>query len=185
MSRSSRISHQTVYPRVCGGTGNVVRDVNRSRGGRVYPRVCGGTSRRSIGMTSEIMSPGLSPRVRGNPSLFAMMLTNRLQVYPRVCGGTAILDTAIGPNWSSGLSPRVRGNHCQGIHAVRAEIMPVYPRVCGGTHVLPTWTPSTPANGSIPACAGEPAMPVQVVSRHNDVMVYPRVCGGTPLTFES
>ena len=72
-----------------------------------------------------------------------------LWVYPRVCGGTK--DNSTERERDSGLSPRVRGN-------------PMCARL-------------TPFNdGSIPACAGEPASlanPVYVL------WVYPRVCGGT------
>ncbi len=71
----------------------------------VYPRVCGGTLLRLI--TRELAS-GLSPRVRGNPSMGvengssrgsipacagepckAVPGENQRTVYPRVCGGTA------------------------------------------------------------------------------------------------
>ena len=75
-------------------------------------------------------------------------------VYPRVCGGT---------------SARLIGKaHCR---------MPVYPRVCGGTHQVPEGASAT--NGSIPACAGEPADISPGVCHRP---VYPRVCGGTALT---
>ena len=72
-----------------------------------------------------------------------------MTVYPRVCGGTSS-----GPSlnaMSTGLSPRVRGNHLNQV-SVRKD------------------------TGSIPACAGEPALssPVRPVRG-----VYPRVCGGT------
>ena len=131
----------------------------------VYPRVCGGTS------SPARWSPGasgLSPRVRGNllpgrdylrqsgsipacagePSA-ASSRWSRVRVYPRVCGGTSGLG-----DWrivDEGLSPRVRGNHLQP-HALD---------IC---------------NGSIPACAGEPARAAPGGRGHG---VYPRVCGGT------
>ena len=70
-------------------------------------------------------------------------------VYPRVCGGT--LRRALIPAAVAGLSPRVRGN-LQGV------------------------LPAGAADGSIPACAGEP----QVWSGWVRLTaVYPRVCGGT------
>ena len=90
-------------------------------------------------------------------------------VYPRVCGGTRDL--------------RRSG-------AVRR----VYPRVCGGTPSSPSTTPAgrglsprvrgNPSfdppvahfDGSIPACAGEPAA-TRPTSK--STWVYPRVCGGT------
>ena len=71
------------------------------------------------------------------------------RVYPRVCGGT------VNRHWERsnpvGLSPRVRGN-------------------------LADNPPGLQVFGSIPACAGEPALLQRqlVVSG-----VYPRVCGGT------
>ena len=70
-------------------------------------------------------------------------------VYPRVCGGTSV--AGIIASRHRGLSPRVRGN----------------PDVAAATEG---------ENGSIPACAGEPA-PLATASRLTTV--YPRVCGGT------
>ena len=182
----SKRSPRRVYPRVCGGTANSkpgtvgwlglsprVRGNPCSKGGarhdrgsipacageparadrnpvhqRVYPRVCGGTWLRC---TCIRKFPGLSPRVRGNrmrggvcvavggsiPACAGEPPSRRScracgTVYPRVCGGTgAGARRAAG---SSGLSPRVRGN--QGRR--------------GDEDVL---------DGSIPACAGEPAPP--------------------------
>ena len=72
-----------------------------------------------------------------------------LKVYPRVCGGTAF--AGVDHSVRHGLSPRVRGNLIAG---------PLDAAV----------------SGSIPACAGEPAMPGGPASTP---MVYPRVCGGT------
>ncbi len=192
-----------VYPRVCGGTG--ARPVSarwwkglspRVRGNRisihgapfgvrsipacageprvkdfvisvtgVYPRVCGGTS--SIPDRTPTF-PGLSPRVRGNPRFLRTVGVNGRSipacagepprsspnwkpaaVYPRVCGGTLWLLPSCAV--LCGLSPRVRGNRPrQG----RARVQ----------------------QGSIPACAGEPAMPPCYAPL---LSVYPRVCGGT------
>ena len=133
--------------------------------GRVYPRVCGGTNQQP---GAFVRLKGLSPRVRGNPipvpsvahavgSIPAcagepagMVSANAtVAVYPRVCGGTTRNGFSARP--PEGLSPRVRGNR-----AAAAE--------------------SRAAEGSIPACAGEPYVAVQ--GRHSD-RVYPRVCGGT------
>ena len=77
------------------------------------------------------------------------------RVYPRVCGGT--IRSAISLRRCCGLSPRVRGN----------------PRLDQADGALA---------GSIPACAGEPAV-VRNVARM--VSVYPRVCGGTGGMFRS
>ena len=194
---------EAVYPRVCGGTRSVPRLRSedeglspRVRGNRprhgppqwspgsipacagepttswapsveswVYPRVCGGTS---IAWVNPVTEAGLSPRVRGN-RLFHFYLSSSggsipacagepdggahiaaaPQVYPRVCGGTQQKLPVCAS--LDGLSPRVRGN--------------------------PSSRRSSPAGSrSIPACAGEPGIPMRrPISR----TVYPRVCGGT------
>ena len=133
---------------------------------RVYPRVCGGTA---AAPTGPDQNEGLSPRVRGNPvrsgrdlelprsipacagePSWCRKITTRRKVYPRVCGGTCVQPGMTSS--SSGLSPRVRGNQGQRLDA--------------------------PADrGSIPACAGEPGIPMPPATRKQ---VYPRVCGGTP-----
>ena len=192
-----------VYPRVCGGTRRGGRNEDAAQGlsprvrgnlpdfqqqiaghrsipacagepdavprcaegGTVYPRVCGGTA---AGRAAGRRMMGLSPRVRGNPrparsggtphrSIPACAgepdwrqphLTIGM-VYPRVCGGTCGFPRA--SIRANGLSPRVRGN-----------------RVPHGGEHLP--------QGSIPACAGEPAGQwASPMCRE----VYPRVCGGT------
>ena len=132
---------------------------------QVYPRVCGGTARYFI---QTLDTPGLSPRVRGNPAgeelerQFTRSIPAcagepqrrrasqlKYPVYPRVCGGT---DNGVSTDsWGRGLSPRVRGNH---------------------------YGPAEPQSGrrSIPACAGEPR---RRDGRCGCRAVYPRVCGGT------
>ena len=96
---------------------------------------------------------GLSPRVRGNPLLpgnivlrsgsipacagepSACCFNGRSpRVYPRVCGGTDLAGLYV--HLGVGLSPRVRGN-----------------RSTDGS--------TSRRNGSIPACAGEPAVPTE------------------------
>ena len=192
-----------VYPRVCGGTNSLLATKGRPRGlsprvrgnravtgrenpdsgsipacagepltfrravfpHRVYPRVCGGTVYRFRAHTA---ADGLSPRVRGNhepggasvrgggsiPACAGeprgrMGGATRGRVYPRVCGGTQAF---VAPgDCVPGLSPRVRGNR--------------RPRA-----------PPRPADGSIPACAGEPPGPATTRASSR---VYPRVCGGT------
>ena len=92
---------------------------------RVYPRVCGGTVPPPV---VRLLRPGLSPRVRGNPT-HAPPAPRGGGVYPRVCGGTSPAKN--GMTASTGLSPRVRGNpHRQ--------------------------YPGYQYQRSIPACAGEP-----------------------------
>ena len=96
---------------------------------RVYPRVCGGTTQ-LIFCTHE--HQGLSPRVRGNrhpmstvrpgvgsipacagePGRCSQSLVQRA-VYPRVCGGTT--EGQLGLLTVAGLSPRVRGNQRQSV----------------------------------------------------------------------
>ena len=177
----------TVYPRVCGGTtvGDLVAvateglsprvrgnlgawpDGDGRRGSipacageppldwcgrrrpRVYPRVCGGTPH---SVDAALYYDGLSPRVRGNQRRPGSIgLTGRsipacagepneirqwaslLWVYPRVCGGTS-RDEFLGHS-CSGLSPRVRGNPVGDLGSHRCL-------------------------RSIPACAGEPALPL-------------------------
>ena len=136
--------------------------------GRVYPRVCGGTG--TWRLFADAVE-GLSPRVRGNhPAAWADAGSLRsipacagepddaetrnieAVVYPRVCGGTL----EINPNRmaSTGLSPRVRGNLIEASKEAAKE-------------------------GSIPACAGEPA---GGSSESLSGRVYPRVCGGTGLS---
>ena len=130
--------------------------------------MCGGTPLLTA-RTGE--TGGLSPRVRGNPikdwnnaglprSIPACagepgtytLTKSSSKVYPRVCGGTGY-SRALGAD-PAGLSPRVRGN--------------------------PTNTRPIPGlRGSIPACAGEPAIPLPYLLSGQ---VYPRVCGGTATT---
>ena len=94
------------------------------------------------------MAQGSIPACAGEPADKQIALLKQ-RVYPRVCGGTriAIQRAALG----LGLSPRVRGNPAHAGHDVEGE-------------------------GSIPACAGEPASGTRSTSRSQ---VYPRVCGGT------
>ena len=102
--------------------------LNGSAGNKatVYPRVCGGTGDRGM---EYLNVKGLSPRVRGNPEYgcrlsgmdgsipacageptSSKLRGSPMRVYPRVCGGTLFARTA--QSTSQGLSPRVRGNLC-------------------------------------------------------------------------
>ena len=128
--------------------------------------MCGGTP---AGCGAPGHGGGLSPRVRGNQSSGqGPTQENRsipacagepvsgadtgaaTTVYPRVCGGTR--GGPRDPSPRRGLSPRVRGN-------------------------LPGSARLNEHEGSIPACAGEPA---SGNAFHSVREVYPRVCGGTP-----
>ena len=131
----------------------------------VYPRVCGGTM---VALPTEGGENGLSPRVRGNPTLKrggdimdgsipacageptpSCVCSGAATVYPRVCGGTG---AALRESYRHlGLSPRVRGNPAATLDRL-ADL------------------------GSIPACAGEPG---RRTVRATLAAVYPRVCGGT------
>ena len=132
---------------------------------KVYPRVCGGTTAE---FARHIPDEGLSPRVRGNPPTATSgrreagsipacagephagyTIWRQPWVYPRVCGGTVAIQRRQAER--QGLSPRVRGNRGDTAAAGREA-------------------------GSIPACAGEPALQPHK-QRHR--RVYPRVCGGT------
>ena len=193
---------------------------------RVYPRVCGGTGQV---IAADLTAEGLSPRVRGNRVSTPPICRTRRSipacagepnilppvpcqppVYPRVCGGTMPAAAARMP--AAGLSPRVRGNPlsnqhhqagggsipaCAGEPIWPSDFLPhsrVYPRVCGGTKNLCRrniakcgLSPRVRGNRprpcvvcrlprSIPACAGEPHTAVGLSS---GISVYPRVCGGT------
>ena len=198
------------------------------QGYKVYPRVCGGTEEL---LDSLGWHHGLSPRVRGNQrhkqaAAAAMrsipacagepeedLCKKTLSwVYPRVCGGTWSRSNGSSP--LGGLSPRVRGNQSsaedvafkpRSIPACAGEpgrcpdcqhLSRVYPRVCGGTvreqlglTLAQGLSPRVRGNlqdqprglgqlRSIPACAGEPPTMLRPPSTLH-YSVYPRVCGGT------
>ena len=132
---------------------------------QVYPRASGGTA---PGKEFGLVLDGLSPRERGNrlphagpvqrgrsiPARAGEPAHHRRApptrtVYPRASGGTSSA-VLISPS-SSGLSPRERGNRSEQER-------------------------SRPAEGSIPARAGEPG--VELVDSQLDA-VYPRASGGT------
>ena len=135
----------------------------------VYPRGCGGTLACDMNRATPV---GLSPRVRGNPTVMSdhringgsipagageplptCTRTTTAKVYPRGCGGTT---SSLASRASlSGLSPRVRGNPMKAIS-------------------------SSDRGWSIPAGAGEPDMAPARTRGHK---VYPRGCGGTHREF--
>ena len=182
LHRGHRVS-VTVYPRVYGGTGGVVRQ----RFG------IGGLSPRVRGNLLTVLPRGLFersiPACTGEPSIpVASLVVN--EVYPRVYGGTDLRGYLT--NLRYGLSPRVRGNHpdegtdlveegsipaCTGEPAMilsKSVSLTVYPRVYGGTpsrrqlnRRLYGLSPRVRGNRapilalplptrSIPACTGEP-----------------------------
>ena len=90
------------------------------------------------------------------------------RVYPRVCGGNPPPPRPAQP--LSGLSPRVRGKHYPVLHLQhRIGSIPA----CAGETALPVLP--NPRRRSIPACAGETGSREAV---HREAAVYPRVCGG-------
>ena len=119
-------------------------------------------------------NPGLSPRSRGQPGLLShspghgriipapagepcswRTLWRDDPVYPRVGGGTVAEEVKAGAD--VGLSPRGRGNPGRN----------------------PMWTQCP---GSIPAWAGEPALPTKAQPLPQ---VYPRVGGGTAISINA
>ena len=117
---------------------------------------------------SSDRAEGLSPRMRGNPSMLGGVVFDQgsipahagepaqsrpasgiQKVYPRACGGTISLLLFF--LFFLGLSPRMRGN---------PDLRP--------TCLRPT--------GSIPAHAGEPT---PITCTRLSTWVYPRACGGT------
>ena len=151
----------------------------------VYPRLRGGTWG---GAAALFAANGLSPPTRGNrlrshhprghhgsipayagePTVYAWTGT-LAEVYPRLRGGTA--PCAISTCHAL-VYPRLRGGTVS--HMVRSSCMNgLSPPTRGNLVVL---LAERPADGSIPAYAGEPAAwsPLAWVAR-----VYPRLRGGT------
>ena len=144
--------------------GEPLQSCKRSAPCRVHPRVCGGASRACcavaasmgpsprvrgslIGSNVQIKLAGSIPACAGEPAL-ELIGWARNGVHPRVCGGAA---------WAMGLfpdaegpSPRVRGSPALSFRDLKTQ-------------------------GSIPACAGEPA---KIVLPNSIAWVHPRVCGG-------
>ena len=202
-SALQHLQQQRVYPRVCGGTGAMLRPAGQNHG--LSPRVRGNP----IANIHRQLHPRSIPACAGEPPRHTAA-TSPAQVYPRVCGGTGFrAQVRLGLR---GLSPRVRGNRSAGRRSARtARSIPacagepnsrpaatthrwVYPRVCGGTVAGQPFvgdsdglSPRVRGNQrrsralaeqqrSIPACAGEPNW-----GWGGGVAggVYPRVCGGT------
>ena len=175
--------HTRVYPRVCGGTAQMMLKIQEKGG--LSPRVRGNLD----GLDLVGVDSGSIPACAGEPHNVSALWSARW-VYPRVCGGTSRQSCVSTP--SAGLSPRVRGNPrrikpsspstrsipaCAGEPDGRRGGGPrrrVYPRVCGGTRKAGRksgfprgLSPRVRGNrgrgpdddraaGSIPACAGEP-----------------------------
>ena len=121
-SRRDASSHHPGSIPACAGEPTAARLPTAMRA--VYPRVCGGTHE-MVGFGG--LAAGLSPRVRGNrrPGNWSAIIARSIPacagepasrrfspagqpVYPRVCGGTPSGGRNLYAN--AGLSPRVRGN---------------------------------------------------------------------------
>ena len=145
--------------------GNLVHSLDRPVLSRSIPRACGATVH-CLGAIE--LSPGLSPRMRGNPDEASRMrdsdgsipahagqprvyrVAHRFAgVYPRACGATErAQDEQVS---HKGLSPRMRGNR-----EPRLQLSADY--------------------RSIPAHAGQP---LTKSSPRYCARVYPRACGAT------
>ncbi len=137
--------HETVYPRVCGGTQQPGQRPLIVKG--LSPRVRGNLANSSIQIHTGRSIPACAGEPAGSPCK-----PGRAEVYPRVCGGTPGKPKTT-QQWR-GLSPRVRGNlknhrtermTARSIPACAGEPVDsdgtiykqaVYPRVCGGTQNL-------------------------------------------------
>ena len=95
-------------------------------------------------------APGPIPACAGQPLVWWSARTWS-RAYPRVCGATSSVIKH--HNAKTGLSPRVRGN-----------------LLCSNA--------TSPINGPIPACAGQPGATKAEVPLGG---AYPRVCGATEL----
>mgnify|MGYP001765594054 CR=1 FL=1 len=135
--------------------------------GRDHPRVCGGAfdqatfAGRFVGPSPRVrgslsggkstpQNRGTIPACAGEPCLSGFAAKRRRD-HPRVCGGASMISQA--SVMAMGPSPRVRGSQ--------------------GPAVV-----TTGANGTIPACAGEPLRDRRTGREPGD---HPRVCGGAPM----
>ena len=148
------------------------------------PRVRGsrGTERGAKGLRGSIPACAGEPPARECPR-------SGTGVYPRVCGGSPA--DRLAAHRYTGSIPACAGEPCS--PTWRTGVERVYPRVCGGACVrasskftrrgLSPRVRGSPdldgardtAQGSIPACAGEPG---SSGCRTATSRVYPRVCGG-------
>jgi hypothetical protein len=153
----------------------------------VDPRVCGGADRRPSPM--RFHAEGSIPACAGEPHRNEG-LSGGARVDPRVCGGAPVDACRGGTAGRSprvrgsppvpspapsdaGRSPRVRGSP-EGRDDGGSAALGRSPRVRGSHHPM---AGRTHLRGSIPACAGEPAVRLFVPARRA-CRVDPRVCGG-------
>ena len=202
LDAAADVSLVEVYPRVCGGNGELPNN-SRATGG-LSPRVRGKHYYFQLWQPTKRSIPACAGETVGDDGLSACA-----EVYPRVCGGNFVWGHI--PSGFGGLSPRVRGKPAStpaagvppgSIPACAGETRQgnldeshfvVYPRVCGGNGDV--WTKALNAEGlsprvrgkpgdmylprdvwgSIPACAGETH---NLLDKQFCDAVYPRVCGG-------
>ena len=144
---AQRRAGRKVYPRVGGGTDDIIK-INMPRTG-LSPRGRGNP----VALVPKMVRGGSIPAWAGEPELGQSGSSSR-RVYPRVGGGTNLCNKMGGP--PMGLSPRGRGNRMiragagRGPRSIPAwagepyrtgrdtSVPKVYPRVGGGTHA---WTP--------------------------------------------
>ena len=152
----------TVYPRVGGGTADLLVTVHNAMGLSLRGR--GNPLRIKLQSDRQRSIPAWAGEPRCN-----VYADHARTVYPRVGGGTATKSCQ--PDSNDGLSPRGRGNHMLMWTVGGNEGLSPRGR---GNHVDTLyWIRSS---GSIPAWAGEPS-PASTGS--GVTSVYPRVGGGT------
>ena len=174
--------------------------------GRVYPRTCGGTP---ISQTKRLLLRGLSPHMRGNPSLPTCRMPPSRSIPAHA--GEPVSHCRRCPS-DRGLSPHMRGNlPCQRprwqprgsipAHAgephqstVSVALTQVYPRTCGGT--VQRKVQGETQSGLSPHMRGNHDPEADGVPRGRSIpahagepwwprrtrarpRVYPRTCGGT------
>ena len=171
-----------VYPRVCGGTRYRRRE--RHLRSRLSPRVRGNLQ----GTVVSLPRLRSIPACAGEPQEIIQSESERAALSPRVRGN---LTPSSKPGVGQGSIPACAGEP----DAAKAQrrFRKLYPRVCGGTPVTRSCVGARKAlsrvcggtllrcvvatgDGSIPACAGEPAA---CGNRRRAGRVYP-ACAGEP-----
>ena len=103
---AANFSWSTVYPRVCGGT-SATWGAGINENGSIP--ACAGEPLKGEAVPSS-WTVGLSPRVRGNPTLTRFSSYRPSHWSIPACAGEPRTPQAGGVADSMGLSPRVRGN---------------------------------------------------------------------------
>ena len=143
--------------------GNTWRETGAQTRHWDHPRVCG---EHPSDTGKLVWVPGSSPRVRGTP-LFPSSITRLIGIIPACAGNTSGSSSISQPSRDH---PRVCGEHV----VSPAMVLPYSgssPRVRG---TPPEHDPRRPADGIIPACAGNTASALRTPCSAWD---HPRVCG--------